>query len=310
MGGDASGDSVALRWPRRATWRDGSFLGTPVENPHRRGDDGRFKATQGDTVEIDDPEIVEHYLSRGWVEVGSDDDPEAERDPPELPDDWDPDALDRAIDALKDELPRGSANLALEQIALQRAHGHLLEMGSATSSELSLLLSAEDLPRYYASGGEFWRAIRPYLSLLPGVIPPDAGGKWKFDPDGQIRPERPDAPTSPDDEALGRALGSIDWPGAEGDPIRNSHRLGVRRMYETLQEQGEALTSELKEHAVTGNYGGHTGHFGDAGSWFREVGRPALNRLPGVDPPRVAGDPWRSVGIDHDPVDDVAQAEH
>lgn len=87
---------ATLRWPRRSTWRDETHAvgGTDPSKP--------FVAGHGDTVDIDDGDLVEHYLERGWVAV---DDDEEDGDADGDQDERDIDHADTDPDTEVEELP-------------------------------------------------------------------------------------------------------------------------------------------------------------------------------------------------------------
>ena len=208
--------------------------------------------------------------------------------------------LQDALEVLRPELPSGRPDLAIEQIALRKAHDYLQDRGQAGTRDLRRFLEREDLHRYYANGQQFWiQVMVPYLGLLPGVVAPDGPSRpWRYDPDADRRPAVPEDPTPAPEERIDSILAdAIDFPGFSDQ----KNRVTLKNAYEQLREQGEATTDELRDaYSPTPDTVPSQGRFEDTADWFREVGRPTLRKLPGVDPPRVAGQPWRFVGIDVD----------
>ncbi|ELZ54844.1 MULTISPECIES: hypothetical protein [unclassified Haloferax] len=210
--------------------------------------------------------------------------------------DVDPDDVGDVIRRFTDELPH--ENTAIEHVALREAYYFLKDAGRASADAIALAVWDEsNLSRQYPRRSTWWTdAGEPFLPLLPGVVRDDVG--WRYDPDADdSRPPVPDNPTDPSADDVDAVLQSFNYPGVEGDRVKTKNRLGVKRAFEYLQEHGEADAADLKDQFTPSNYGRQEGHFDNPHDWFREVGRPVLRDLPGVDPPRVAGQPWRYVGV-------------
>lgn len=284
--------TATLRWPKKSTWTDRTNDVGDVTGGQP------FTAKQDDTVEIEDDDVVEHYLARGWEEV-------ADADREDATDaDVDVAPFQEAMDHVSDELPHEPPSQGVEIAALRKAWKHLVEQEAADGRTLKeLSYDVGKLDRLHGAQRRWWRQASEVFALLPGVVAPSRrSGTWRYDP--TVNDDRPDVPTDPvppTEDTVNDLLNAYNWPGNDGDLIKAKHRGAVSRMYDDLQDRGEVAASELKEHAATDNFTNQTGHYDNAGDWFREVGRPALKTLPGVDAPRVAGDGWRFVGVESDP---------
>jgi hypothetical protein len=65
--------SRKLKWPEGR----GDFVDRDPDRTAEAGDTdgrGRFRATPGTVIQIDDPDVADHYLDRGWVVAEADDD--------------------------------------------------------------------------------------------------------------------------------------------------------------------------------------------------------------------------------------------
>lgn len=61
-----------LQWPEGR----GDFVDRDPDRAEAAGDvdgRGRFRATPGTVIEVDDDDVADHYLDRGWQEVTDDD---------------------------------------------------------------------------------------------------------------------------------------------------------------------------------------------------------------------------------------------
>ncbi|WP_117595159.1 hypothetical protein [Haloprofundus halophilus] len=211
--------------------------------------------------------------------------------------DVDPDNVGDVISQFTDELPH--ENTAIEHVALRKAYYFLKDASRASADAIALVVwEGSNLGRQYPRRSAWWTdAGEPFLPLLPGIVRDDVG--WRYDPDANgSRPQVPDDPTDPSEDAVDAVIQAFDYPGVEGDRVKTKNRLGVERAFEYLQEHAEADVEDLKDQFTPSAYGRQEGHFANPHDWFREVGRPVLRSLPGVDPPRVAGQPWRYVGVD------------
>jgi len=232
-------------------------------------------------------------------------------------DDADPDGIQDHISAVSDELPAEAGDV----IALREMWYHLRIHGTESEGELKDIGwdASEELRRIHGTQNGWWTSAgKQYLALLPNVSPPgDATpwrrylqvlpdlvrpstppGQWAFDEGGQSRPDQDTDPATLTDEQLSAALDAVDVPGDIGRDRRRS-TVPLRRMYRRIEEQGSATSEELKDHYSTSRYDKPgQGHYQTAGAWFRAVGRPILASLPGIDPPRVVGEPWRFIGVD------------
>ncbi|MDS0220884.1 hypothetical protein NDI54_05885 [Haloarcula sp. S1AR25-5A] len=231
-------------------------------------------------------------------------------------DDADPDGVMDYISAVSDELPTDAGDV----IALREMWYHLRVHGTVTEADLKDAGwdASEKLRRIHGTQNDWWTSTgKQYLALLPNVSPPgDATpwrrylqvlpdlvrpstptGQWAFDEGGQSRPDQDADPATLTDEQLSAALDAVDVPGDIGRD-RGRSTVPLRRMYRQI-EQGSATTAELKDHYSTSRHDKpEQGHYQTAGAWFRAVGRPILASLPGIDPPRVVGEPWRFIGVE------------
>lgn len=214
--------------------------------------------------------------------------------------DRDPDGVKDVISEISDELRRGAA----DKIALRECYYHLRLHSPEKARELRRVgwEASDKLGLAYQSSTDWWTTTgRQYFALLPGVIPPSEmpGGEWRYDDAGETRPDIPENPTRPSDEQIDAVLGALDLPGSKRDRARSSGPL--RQMYKHIIEETSIKTADLAEFYTPSQHDQQSrGHYRNAGDWFRDIGRPVLQDLPGVDPPRVAGGWWRFTGVDED----------
>jgi hypothetical protein len=216
-------------------------------------------------------------------------------------DDVDPDDVGDVIDRFSRELPHAPGSAAPELVALRRAYYVLKDAGQASSRHLAreVWTASPTLDRLYSNPSDWWTAAgQPFLRLLPGVDRDDDGDGWRYNPNADVddRPAVPDDPVDPTPGDVDATLSTFDFPAANERRTTRRNRLGVKRAFQHLQEHGEADAAALKDQFAPSPYTRQPGHFDNAHDWFREVGRPALRTLPGVDPPRVAGQSWRYIG--------------
>lgn len=84
---------ATLRWPRRSTWTDRRFAVGDT-------DEGEpFTAIKDEKVELQDDNVIDHYLERGWKRV---DDPDGGSDDTPDPDDGGADDDDVGDDDVDD----------------------------------------------------------------------------------------------------------------------------------------------------------------------------------------------------------------
>lgn len=74
---------------RKLQWPDdrGTFVDNDADRANVVGDDdgrGRFEAAPGTVIEVDDADVADHYLDRGWVEADDDADVTEDGEPTEL----------------------------------------------------------------------------------------------------------------------------------------------------------------------------------------------------------------------------------
>lgn len=242
-------------------------------------------------------------------------------------DERDPENIGDVLLEFGDETPtKGSDTVALREMwYFLRVHRE------ARRSKLADVgwNGADQLAGDYESRNEWWNVIGDqYFRLLPNIVPPDErGGVWRFDDDGQERPAVPDDYVAPSDERVAEALREFETP--RDQPVTAKSKIQIQRLYEHLKEHGSATADELKELyepadvdrpsrttavgdrvlEVSGTSPGNRpelDQYVDAGAWFLEIGRPALAQLPGIDPPQVAGQPFRFIGVDPEEREPIA----
>lgn len=216
-------------------------------------------------------------------------------------------AVEQALDALQDELPRRKAGGFPEYVHLRELHGQLRQRGTMTGRDVRGWIADQGVPTGYQNRDTYYQAaIEPFLARLPGVS--RSRGQFTFDADA-VHTDRPTpvADGSPASKAaLEDALTVVDFRTDAGDDYAEAnrkHRLAVRRMYDHLVTEGTATAPELRDVADpwTMEAGSNQqGIYPTAGAWFAHVGRDALAAMPGVDAPDTAGRPWVFVGVDPD----------
>ena len=230
--------------------------------------------------------------------------------------DRDPENVDDAIREFSDEL-QGDGG---DHVALREMFYHLRRNKTAGSRELRSAATEElsdSLAAVYTSESEWWSSTgSQYLALLPGIIPPEgttSGGgylarlsravpfgdsdstMWRYVETTQERPTVPEEPTVLPDEYLKEAVDDI----APDEGQTPTSKIQLRKLYHHLVENETATSEELKALYETSRHDQpEYGSYEYASDWFREVGRECLAQLPGIDPPRIAGDDWRHVGVD------------
>jgi hypothetical protein len=216
-------------------------------------------------------------------------------------------AVEQALDALREELPRRRAGGFPEYVHLRDLHGQLRDQGNMTGVDVQAWVADRGVPAGYQNRRDYYTAaIAPFLALFPGVS--ETRGRYTFDPDdiGVDRPTPPDDPVPASEPELKNALSVIDFQDDGGNPYveaNRKHRLAVRRMYDHLATERTATAPGLRDVADpwTMEAGSNDqGIYPDAGAWFARVGRDALAAMPGVDAPDTAGRPWVFVGVDVD----------
>lgn len=229
------------------------------------------------------------------------------------PGERDPEGFQEYIGAFSSELPSGGS------IALREMWYHLRANQTATETALRSVgwKASETLHQRRGferawSADEWWRlAGRPYFRLLPGVVSPgdEDGGEWTFDPEHTPTVEAPTDPVTPSVERAKQLAYDLDTRGAlvevHGEPVvpAASTRSGraLHRMYEYLLEHGTAQSADLRGfYEPNENLRSDQGHYTAPAAWFRDVGRSLFAELPGVEPPRMAGQPWTFVGVDEE----------
>ena len=221
----------------------------------------------------------------------------------------DPDSVQEYIRPLAPEL-RGHTSIRLREAFYELKHQEEL-----SSDELKEVVweSAKQNIIVFDGRDDCWSHVSQYLALLPSIRPPvgrypwyDEGldhenTSWLFDTTGNERPEPPDKASEPPEDIHG-AISNLDvLDGHDLDALRYNSIM-LRDLYGRLMDAGvEGVTFEvLRENTELLNSSidkPDKGWYVYEADWMADVGRPALAELPGVDPPRVAGGPWRFVGL-------------
>lgn len=219
--------------------------------------------------------------------------------------DRDPDDVGTILERFDaDAWPSASPTSGVEKAAVRRAYYVVKDAGEAARHDLQRDVYDGTITNVYPSAAAWYAtACEPFLRWFPRIRPPATdGGAWSFDPDvdGSGRPAVPDDPSHPADDAVDAALDDFDFPTPNADThltLRN--RVGVRRAFETLQEQRIARPGDLKDGYIPVDVD-IDGLWQTRGRWWAAVGRPALASLPWVDAPPVIGRAWRYTGTDAD----------
>jgi len=284
-------DADVLRWP---------------ENKGRfRDRQNGVEVDPGELLDTDslDADVVDHYLSRGF-EVPDADGIDAAREQ-ERP--RDPEGIGDFIARVRDELPHAQqqGSTAAEFVALRDAWYFLRDVGRATPDDVTkhVWTSNDTLGRQYPNRRKVQQdVLRPFLSLLPGVIP-EKGVGFRYDPDSDDdRPPAPDDPAGPDFDAVKAVIDdTVPTPNAAAH-LAARNRRGVEKALAHLRTHGEATVDELKDQFSPSDAGLNTAHLYDTShDWARECLRPAFRAMDWVDCPNVTGQPFRYVGIDSEP---------
>lgn len=213
--------------------------------------------------------------------------------------DPDPDDVGDVIMRVSGEFPYGTG--AAESVALRRCYYRVKEADGPVDDDAVATAVWEEsttVTDQYPRRSAWWDVATLYLPLLPGIV--REGRTWHFDPDPDDRGALPDDPAPPSREDVEAVIEDTDIPTAPDDRANRRNTLAVKRAVEHLKEHGTATSEEVKEQFRPSAYSGPVGHFDNPQDWMREVGRPMLMAVPGVQPPAVAGDPWRLVGVDAD----------
>lgn len=235
------------------------------------------------------------------------------------PDEKDPEDVGETYRKVAGEMPTSGA----DAVALREMWYHLRVQREADPQNLVDVAyrEASSLTGAYETREEWWNVIgSTYFRLLPHVVTDD-GRQWRFE-DGEDVDEPPEAPEeyeAPTEARVAEVLEEFEPP--RGHPMGHESRSNVRAIYEHVRETGEATAAELKEvfepapepnaptrtvaaggKVLEANPQGsgdrpETDQWREAENWFREIGRPALAHLPGVEPPRLAGRPFVFVGV-------------
>ena len=213
-------------------------------------------------------------------------------------------AKDKALNAL--EVPGTGYRPGTIRLAVEDAYDYLRGQGQATAKDFKRdVYPQTKADNYFDTSTTWWRdGCKRYLQQMLGVVPSSGvGDPWRFDANRvEIPNDDPDAPDLGTNQKLteaevGDAVNDLDLPGRT--PITKSkHVVALRDMVLLLQEHGLATREELREcYDPTAHNEPQQGMYADRQEWWREVGRPNLQALPGVEAPDAAGGTWRFIGV-------------
>jgi len=141
----------------------------------------------------------------------------------------------------------------------------------------------------------FNQYVTPHLHWLPGIVL--EAGAWRYDPAALERPEVPDQVTHPPDDQVKERIKQIDLPNqTQRQSLKNY--CSVRDLYFDLQERGTATRDQLWQHYDPNvRTAPNADQYSDPSEWWAAVGRDALEKLPGIDPPNMPAGEWRYIGV-------------